>query len=245
MVSFIDPKPICLVSAALPDEMSAKLGENFHVIPLPPDETLAPPVQSHPDMICSVIGSRIIFPTDYTAKNQEVIDMIVRLSGYSLVLSDAPRGEKYPADVGLNAAVAENFIVCRRSSTAGDVISAAENCGKLLVDVRQGYAGCSCIVAGDAVLTSDRSIFAALSEIGKDVTFADNSGIVLRGYDVGFIGGCGGHFGGVLYFFGNPDHHACAAALNDFAQKHGLKIVRLGDDKMTDHGGMKFLPKIY
>lgn len=234
---------LCLCSCALPEEMREKLSEEFRVIPLPPDESLAEPVRSHPDMICAVMDDKIFFPAGYAQKNRELIDEIADLSGYSVVLSDAPRGEKYPADTGLNAAIGRDFIVCREKSTAPELIEAARSSGRRIIDVNQGYAGCSCIVAGDAVLTSDRGIFSAIAKLSEeaDVQFMDNSGIILPGYDVGLIGGCGGYFGGKLYFFGNIMPLLESCAIYDFAARHSIEIRMLGTSTVTDYGGMKVL----
>lgn len=240
---FMDKKAICLCSSALPESMATKLAENFRVFPLPPDDVLAEPVRSHPDMICTVMDDTIFFPAAYARKNRALIDEIEKLSGYSVVLCDIERGAEYPADVGLNAAVGDSFLICRVDSTAPELIKAAKASGRRIVDVNQGYAGCSCIVLGDAVLTTDRGIYRAAAQLSDepDVSFMGNDGILLPGYDAGLIGGCGGCFGGRLYLFGDIMPLVESCAIYDFALRHSLEIVMLGENRLTDYGGVKFL----
>ncbi len=231
-------KNICFVSCLLPQSVQDELARDFHVIPLTSDPRLPSSVASHPDMILSVIGENLILPRSYYEENCDLFDS-VREIGYSIVLSDAPRSQVYPADVGLNVAVGKDFIICRTDSTATEVLDAAKESGMDIINVKQGYAGCSCIVTDSAVLTSDIGIHRALAEHGIDSTYVDKSGISLPGYDVGFIGGCGGFYDGVLYFFGSIDSVECGKVIREFAALHGYEIREPGREKLTDYGGMK------
>lgn len=244
MVNSIKNGHILLCSAELPDKMREKLSDLFYVIPLPPDECLAEPVRCHPDMLCAVIDEKIIFPSVYAQKYRAVIEEISNYSGYSVVLSNMPRNARYPSDVGLNAAIGRDFVVCRAESTSPELIKCAKSSGRRIINVKQGYAGCSCIIAGDAVLTSDTGIYNALAKEGIEAELCDNSGILLPGYDVGFIGGCGGFFDGTLYFFGDFNSLHCSRSILKFAAQHSLDICKLSKNILADFGGVKFLKKI-
>ena len=233
-------KNICFISCAVPQAMQEELARDFFVVPLPPDPSLDSPVASHPDMILSVIGENIIIPRAYFEANRALFDQAAAL-GYQITLSDAPRSPKYPEDVGLNAAVGEDYIICRADSTAPELLECAKLAGKKVIDVKQGYAGCSCIVTDKAVLTSDIGIHRSLTEHSIASTYVDKDGISLPGYDVGFIGGSGGFFGGTLYFFGSLDSVPCGADAKNFAEQHGYKVCELSETKLTDYGGMKIL----
>lgn len=234
-------RKICLCSSALPREMTESLSERYHIIPLPPDELLDKPVQTHPDMLCTVMDDCIFFPKAYAEAHSAVIHEIVNLSGMNLILTDAPRSSRYPEDVGLNVTVLPDAILCRKQSTAPEILASAERTGRTILSVRQGYAGCSCIHAGNAVLTSDMGIHKTLVKHGMDSTFIENRGILLPGYDVGFIGGCGGADDGTLFLFGSPDSIAEAEVIRDFAAKHNLTVFSLSENNLTDYGGLKIL----
>ena len=232
---------ICLVSCEMPKEMQDYLSREYCVISLPADPLLDSPVASHPDMILSVIGRNLILPRAYFDANRELIHQVSAESGYSVILSDAPRSKRYPADVGMNVAVGKDYIICRADSTATEVFEVAKAAGKDIISVKQGYAGCSCIVTDAAVLTSDTGIHKTLIERGIESFYVDKGGISLPGYDVGFIGGCGGYYDGTLYFFGRLDSVECGRDVRRFAKMHGYEVRELSGDRLTDYGGIKIL----
>lgn len=233
-------KPICLVSENLWTEAKNVLSSEFNVFSLPADTTIAPPVSSHPDMLICKIGDRIILPQSYYEANKTFINQIAESADCKIVLSAAARGSIYPTDVGMNVAVGDEFIICRPKSTAPEILEIAKEIGLDIIPIKQGYAGCSCIVCKNVVLTSDIGIHSVLTERGIDSTYVDKSGISLPGYDVGFIGGCGGFYNGVLYFFGSPLSARCGSEVRKFAKTHGFEVRELTKEKMTDYGGMKF-----
>ncbi|MBE6618053.1 MAG: hypothetical protein E7627_08995 [Ruminococcaceae bacterium] len=232
---------VCIISSEMPREIRDSLSRDFDVFTLPPDPLLDKPVHSHPDMILCVVDDNLILPRGYYEAHHQMIDCITETCGYSLILSDAPRSSVYPHDVGMNVAVGKRFIICRTESTAPEIIEAAKEAGLEIIPVKQGYAGCSCIVTDKAVLTSDEGIHRALTERGIDSFYADKSGIALPGYDVGFIGGCGGFADRVLYFCGSLDSVACGTDVRRFAEMHGYEICELAADRLTDYGGIKIL----
>ena len=219
-------KAIALVSSAAP--FSRVLEEKFEVIHMPPDCEIDLPVSTHPDMICTAVGERIFFPKSYAERYPSVVEKISSLSGLEPVLSTSPRGKKYPFDVSLNTAVIENTLLCRRASASSELLVYAQNLCMTVLDTKQGYAGCSCLVCENHVYTGDRGIFALLEKHGINCTIVSED-IVLEGYDCGFIGGCGGYFDGKTYLYGS---------------QHGEypNCVDLADGKLHDYGGIKFLP---
>ena len=74
------------------------------------------------------------------------------------------------------------------------------------------------------MLTSDAGIHKTLIERGIESFYVDKSGISLPGYDVGFIGGCGGYYDGTLYFFGRLDSVECGRDVRRFAKIHGYEV---------------------
>ncbi|MBE6541678.1 MAG: hypothetical protein E7672_04450 [Ruminococcaceae bacterium] len=232
---------ICVVSSDLPHPTLQKLSDSFKIVVLPRDNTIAAPVSSHPDMILSVVDHKLIFPRSYCGSYPAAIQLISSLSGYELVLSDAPRSAEYPLDTSLNAAVGDRYVICRKKSCAPELLSHAAKNGYDIIDVKQGYSGCSCIVTPRGVITSDIGIHTALNGQGIESILVSNHGISLPGYDVGFIGGCGGFCDGTLYFLGNISSLPCSDPISHFARERGYNIVCLSDDPLTDYGGIKFI----
>jgi len=234
-------KPICLCASNLPAEIITRLSEDANVIPLPPDRTVDTPVQCHPDMICSVIDGTVYFHESYAEAYPALIREIAEKSGYGITLTCGRRSPKYPEDISLNAAVLPDALICRKSHTAPELIDAAEKTPKCVINVSQGYSACSCLVSENAVLTTDPGIFRTLTALHRDCTYISSDGILLPGYGCGFIGGCGGTHEGKLYLFGSDESLRDRDVLLRFAENHGLGIVYLSPDPLTDYGGLKFL----
>lgn len=220
-------KTIALVSSIAP--LTKEFCEEFEVITLPPDREIDSPVSTHPDMICTIIGERIFFPQSYAKENEATVKKIEELSGLHAVYTSGERGKKYPLDVSLNTAVIKNALLCRKASCAAELLEYASQLGSHVINTKQGYAGCSCIVCDDKVVTSDVGIFEVLDKIGIEVKL-NREKIILDGYNCGFIGGCGGFFDGRVYLFGESEE--------DF---FGCEKVSLAKGTLRDFGGIKFI----
>ncbi len=227
------------VSCDAPDDAVSALKSEFETILLPPDDEIAAPVRSHPDMIMMVLGGKIFFPETYVNKNPDVVGRIVDLSGLELVKSTSPRGPVYPSDVSLNCAEVGSIFLCRKKSASVELLSAADEVGLEVVSVKQGYAGCSTLVLGGSAVTSDLGIFSALTSRGVDCFFYPNEKIRLNGYNCGFIGGCGGTCEGVVYLYGIPDE----CGIFNFISSRGYSVKFLSDKPLFDCGGIKFIRK--
>lgn len=230
----------CVLSEEAPDFIRAPLEKRFPVILLPPEDALPAPLRCHPDMVFSVVGDRLILSRTYYAQHRELLEGIASLGGFRLILSDVLRGDSYPRDVAFNTAVGKDGIVCHPAHTAPEILDAAAAEGLTIHTVRQGYASCSTLFAGRRVLTSDPGIAKILGSAVYEVFFADNTGILLPGYDMGFLGGCGGICGDTLYFTGNTDRLSSASVIRHFADTAGLTLHFLCADIPLDIGGIRF-----
>lgn len=235
-------KTLAVVSCALPRCAAEILSERFDVLALPPDSGIDAPVSSHPDMIMCRIGTHIFLPRSYAVSHPEVYRALSCADGYTVVLSDSPRNARYPYDISLNCAVTDSSVygkklICLSKHTCPKVVKEARERFYNIVNVKQGYAGCSCLVSDKAVLTSDKGIYSALAALQLPAFLCSCESIRLEGYSHGFIGGCGGVYGNELYLFGDEYPNE----VKDFAEYSSLTIVQLLHAPLTDYGGMKFI----
>ncbi len=226
-------KSIALVSSIAP--VGGDFCSEFEVIKLPCDDEIDIPVASHPDMICTVLGNNIFFPRHYAEKYNDIVTNISMLSGYNVIASDAYRDRIYPNDTAFNTAFIENtavgdVLLCRRESTAAEILGYADRAGITVLNTKQGYAGCSCLVCGEHVYTSDIGINRLLAKNGIKSSLITEM-IALDGYNCGFFGGCGGYYDGKAYIYGriHGDSLCC-------------DTVCLADGTLKDYGGIKFIP---
>ena len=232
---------ICVVSREMPEEMRTRLGQRFgEVITLLPDPDLsaAEPVQCHPDMIFAVLNGRMFVSGRYCARYPAVVRRISGLGGFHVVPTNEVRSSRYPHDVGFNIAVLRDCVICNPAAVSPVLLDYAVQSGFRIVPVKQGYAGCSCLVTDEAVLTSDRGIAKSLKHAEIPHILLEEGGVSLPGYDCGFIGGAGGFYGGTIIICGNADTLPCAASL-----RAAGKVYSLSDAPVTDYGGIKIFER--
>lgn len=213
--------------------METALSAYGRCVRLPAFPALAEPVCRHPDMLMAKIGGRPLIHRAYAA-GRAVLDAL----GMSYTLSDAEVGMDYPHDAALNVFTAGGCLFAAPQAVSPAVLDAAVQEGFRFVPVRQGYAGCSTIAVGDAVVSADAGICRAARENGLAVLQISPGGIGIERYDTGFIGGaCGVIDDKTIGFFGDVRTFGAYPELRAFFEPRGISLVSLGEGALFDYGG--------
>lgn len=220
------------------DEMRRR---GYNVIPSEIIDRLISYEQDHADMQCLIIEDTA-FVTSCCAK------LAKELNKHYKVISCADNiSGKYPSNVALNAAVVGKHIIARKDSLDPVIKEFCTERGYFIINVRQGYAKCSCaVVCDNAIITADRGIYNSVMELKAEieVLLIEEGRVRLNGADHGFIGGASGLDTAdnrrVLYFSGNIDMHPDSDRIREFCHKHYTDIISLTDGELFDIGGMIF-----
>ena len=201
----------------------------YDVLIIPRLSTLAPYVNSHPDMILCKIGDRVVVNKNYYFENSELFRDV------SVIPTDSIPALKYPSDVTMNGLVLGDTVYGRVDVLCSEILNA---CTKK-VFVKQGYAACSCaVVAENAVITADKSLYNALTKNKVEVCLVKCGNILLEGCDYGFVGGASVKINdSTLAFFGKIEEHPDYERMRDFAAGFGVSLLSLSDEPLTDCGG--------
>lgn len=229
-------KAIAIIGENMPNDAVKYLENDFHVIVLPCDDTVAPQVASHPDMILAIFDGKIFCHESYYNTNHNLLSKISQLSGLEVVPSSKKRSAAYPEDVAFNVLIMKDTILGRTDSMAEELKKYNT------VSTRQGYAGCTSLFAAGHVISADPAILKSAGENNIPCVQVSGEGIILEGYDKGFIGGACGVFEDTVYICGSPDACDAGASLKAACEKLGLKLVSLCDGDIYDVGGIKFVP---
>lgn len=98
-------------------------------------------------------GRKIILSREQCNNAEKLIEM-----GFDVQVLDTPLGDKYPADVPLNAALFGNYAILNPKTVCKNI----DFSGRSLIPVRQGYTKCSVVpVTESAIITDDVSIASA------------------------------------------------------------------------------------
>jgi hypothetical protein len=206
-----------------------------NVIKCPKCELLYGAVDGHPDMLLNPISKKSLVV--HRDMDQGFLDYL-GLLGFDVALSKESIRDTYPDDVILNALNLKGVFIHNLGCTDGNLMAAAE--GKLLINVNQGYAKCSCAVVTDhALITSDRSIQRALTDTDIDVLLLPPGDILLPGLDYGFIGGtCGLIDEKHMAFYGDLSFYSYGKEILEFLKKQDVEPIFLRRGKLADRGSI-------
>ncbi len=212
-------KGIRYVSCNAPEELKNLLKRSgFAVSEVSPAPTVTTPVAAHPDINMCRLG----------------------ISSDADVVKALPEelGSAYPEDIPFNAACTGRYFIHDLKHTAPRLLEAAQLAGMTMINVRQGYTKCSCVIVDeDSIISYDRGITAQCEKAGMNVLLVRPGGIILEGYDTGFIGGASGRIDDAVVFCGDIDSHPDGVQIREFIKKRGLKVLDF-DFPLTDIGSI-------
>ncbi len=238
---------IAVVSHTMPRESKTALEKYVRlVLTLPPDPSLPAPVSSHPDMLLFSLDNTIVTYRTYYDMAKGCMDTLLAHTGLKLVLSDHPRCNRYPGDVGLNALPVENrtsrsggFLLGRVDSLAPEVLALANAAGYRPLSVKQGYAGCSGLAVCGTLFTGDKSLYRAALSADVPGVWVDDGTILLPGYNHGFLGGAGGVWNRTVLLCGTPEMSVLSAIRQAAVVED---VICLGKHSLFDCGGIRLFP---
>ncbi len=188
-------------------------------------------VKGHPDMMIHHLGGNrfVTAPEAYEHFSKALPDS-------NIIQGSKTLNGKYPYDIAYNAASVGDKLICRADCTAAEILSEYNN----IISVKQGYSKCSiCVVAENAIITSDSSIYKTAVSNGIDVLKICDGYIRLKGMSYGFIGGASGLISkDMLAVNGNINTHPDSKLISDFCGKYGVAVVSLNSGEIEDIGSI-------
>ena len=198
-----------------------------------PSKSLSAPVADHPDMLVLPLkAGRCLICSD----QKELIKRMAQFQIETVSCSALKPG--YPSETLLNSLLFGNLLVGGTASL-GYLESFETKCSA--VPVKQGYARCSVIpVTEKAAITADKGIAAALQALGIEILLIrPETGILLKGYQYGFIGGCCGKISAhELAFCGDFNQLEQHREIEQFLARYDVVPVSLTQEPVQDIGGI-------
>lgn len=106
-----------------------------------------------------------------------------------------------------------------------------------LINVSQGYSGCSiCKISDSAIITSDKIIHKSAKDNNLNSLLISPGHILLDGFNYGFIGGASFLAGETLYFFGNISMHPDYESIKKFCDDNNREFISLSEKQLSDFG---------
>lgn len=223
-----------LANKNFPAEFDEKIAPYGEVLRVPEFTALDFPVSCHPDMLAVNVCGELFIHAENTA-----LAALLESRGVPFSLSSSPAGKKYPADVALNLFTAGGFLFANTKHASREVMGFACKQGLTLAHIPQGYAKCSAMLLGGAIVTADKAIYKSALERGIDALLISPGHIGIEKYDTGFIGGASCTLAhGKTAVFGDILAHPDGKKMLAFAHVHGVELISLGEGALFDYGGI-------
>lgn len=189
------------------------------------------PLRNHADMLFTYLGNGVFAAEE---SQNELINQLKSLNA-DCVCDSIRLKPVYPSDILLNCCIIGESIICKSDVTPDFLKN-----GRRVIDVKQGYAKCSCVpVDENSLITDDPSIHIAAVASGIDALLVRKGSIMLEGFDTGFIGGCCGKLTkDVLAFCGDVKKHADYELINSFLRERSVYPFSLSGGDLTDIGSI-------
>lgn len=192
-------------------------------------------ISSHPDIyVCKIKEDIVIEENQYNLikdqlKNEE--------EKYHIGKSGL--WEKYPGTIKYNAVALGPYFIHHIKNTDEKVLEIAMKNDMLMVDVKQGYTKCNCVLVDDhSIITSDVGIAKTLRDKGIDVLLISKGQVKLSGFEYGFLGGASGKIGNEIVFNGNLKEHKDFLPIKEFIEERQVKIKYFEEYPLEDIGSI-------
>ncbi|KDR95543.1 hypothetical protein SAMN02745945_01390 [Peptoclostridium litorale DSM 5388] len=194
-------------------------------------------ISGHPDIsFCHVGGSKAVAsPESFEYYKKEL-----SRHGFEVVRGQKSPGIKYPGNICYNAAIIGSLVIHKLSHTDTVLLDELECNGIKKINVKQGYSKCSiCIVGENAIITADSNIHEVALQNGVGSLLIRAGGVVLDGFEYGFIGGSSGLISeNEIFFAGDIANHPNYASIMEFLHKNGKDAVCMNGRELLDVGSI-------
>lgn len=192
------------------------------------------PESAHADMQLLHLGNKKTVVLKGSALKHQL-----EIRGFDVLeTQNEPESFKYPQCAVLNCAILGEYIIGNAKYINKLVTDKLPE--RKIVSVSQGYAKCStAVVAKNAIITSDISIYIAARKSSIDCLKISEGNIRLCEHYGGFIGGCCFKLDkNTLAFTGDIKLHPDYIKIKSFCSNYGVSLLSLTKGELYDIGGI-------
>lgn len=224
-----------LVAENFPEASAEKLKKYGRVVRTKANARVLRGLDTHPDILVHPLHSgEIVVDRDNLDYYKEIF------KDKKVIPSHSSLSAKYPSDIHLNAFTFKKIFIHNLKHTDQVILYYYKRAGYELVNIKQGYTKCSCLVTEDFIITSDGGIYESLRDL-IPVYKIDHGQIKLQNFNYGFIGGATGVLGKKIFFTGDFSHHSSHEEILKIISNYDYEIEILSDDTIEDFGSIYFI----
>ena len=224
-----------LVAENFPEKAAEKLKKYGQVVRTKANKNVLEGLDTHPDILVHPLPSGdILVDKDNFEYYKEIF------KDKKIIPSHSFLSAKYPSDIHLNAFAFKNIFIHNLKHTDQVILDYYKKSGYELVNIKQGYSKCSCLVTHDFVITSDSGIYECLKDL-IPIYKIDHGQIKLQNFNYGFIGGASGVLGKKIFFTGDFSHHSSYEEILKIISNYDYELEILSKDPIEDYGSIYFI----
>ena len=224
-----------LVAENFPEKAADKLKKYGQVVRTKANTSVLRGLDTHPDILVHPL------PSGDLVVDRDNLDYYKEIFKDKKVLpSHSSLSAKYPSDIYLNTFAFKNIFIHNLKYTDQVILDYYKKSGYDLVNIKQGYAKCSCLVTEDFVITSDGGIYETLKGL-IPIYKIDHGQIILQNFNYGFIGGATGVLGKKIFFTGDFSHHSSYEEILKIISNYDYELEILSKDPIEDYGSIYFI----
>ena len=221
----------------LPLEAKQNLSKYGKVFELASENIVYNAISCHPDIFLTQLTDKLI-----VAPNAHIdLFSFLNQNNIKFLKGTSNLGVKYPETAKYNAFCNKKYFIHKQNITDKTIVENLHN--QTIIDVSQAYTRCNLVSLDEkAYLTSDKSIFKALIELGEYVLFINPEEIKLEDFKHGFFGGVCGVIDNKLFISGSLKYHPQNTEISNFVHQYNYNIVELYNGPLFDGGSIIFIP---
>ena len=191
-----------ILAENFPEESAEKLKAYGEVVKTRANKNLLKGLDTHTDILVHPLPNGDLVVDRDNLKYYKKI-----LPDKNLIPSHSSLSKEYPKDIPLNVFSFKNYFIHNLKFTDQVILDYYKNSGYEMINIKQGYAKCSCLVTEDFIITSDGGIYESLKDF-IPIYKINHGEIKLKNFNYGFIGGASGVLGKKIFFTGDFSHHS-------------------------------------
>lgn len=224
-----------IVAENFSEDSAEKLKKYGEVVRTRANKNLLKGLDTHPDILVHPL------PNGDLVVDRDNLEYYKKIFPDKKILpSHSSLSKKYPKDVPLNAFTFKNYFIHNLKFTDKVLLDYYKNSGYQMIDIKQGYGKCSCLVTEDFIITSDGGIYESLRDF-IPIYKINHGEIRLQNFNYGFIGGASGALGKKIFFTGDFSHHSSHEEILKIIKKYNYEIEILSKDPIEDFGSIYFI----
>ncbi|MCX6245976.1 MAG: hypothetical protein NTU98_14880 [Bacteroidetes bacterium] len=227
---------LIIIDKKIPQEARERLSESGDLLELETEGIVYPAISGHPDIFfCKTPGGLVVAPN-----LPEYYFNLLEKHGVKYFKGNNPSSIHHPASVHYCSSLDNRYLVHRLRYTDPVILQNSHTLNKIAV--KQGYTRCNLLLLKDHhYLTSDAGIHHTLMHHGLNGLFVSPDGIILQGFQNGFIGGTMGIVKDQVFILGQLSQYAEGERVRNYLSSLDYQVIELYDGPLVDGGGILFI----